>query len=263
MERVTTNTRIHGLLAFAVAAVIAFAAMAVSAQPAQASDKYDYSVAVTNMYGGDYGLYAKPGEKVVYKLALRDNESWEYSNQSCTWNFACGISDVTLKGNKLVISKVPKAGTYKITVEATDDDNNTIAKDKLKLVVKKKPAVKIKMQTFKSNGQIASRSTSSVKKGQQMMLMMNGASFGWDYNNTKKPFYTWTVKNLKTGKTATWNAKKGKFNKNAFIGAGSVAGGGSPICMGAFKAKGKYKVTAKVFHNNKAITTVSKTITVK
>ena len=110
----------------------------------------------------------------------------------------------------------------------------------------------------------STKSLSSVKKGADFMMETPGAFFCWN-NNTKstmKYFYTWSVKKV-GGKTATWNAKKGVFKSNALIGGGSIAGNNVPIFMGAFKQKGKFKITATVHHSDKKIATATKIITVK
>ncbi|MDO4400461.1 MAG: hypothetical protein Q4D27_05885 [Coriobacteriia bacterium] len=254
------RTFLSKLSVFVVAMGLACAATLALSSPAQAAET---EIEFTNIgFGGEVGVYATPGEKFTLKAnTYTVDDEWNRTNindVTYTWTANAKLK-ATSKGAKLTIAKVPKVGKYSVKVVAKDTDGNTLAKKSFKLVVKKKPALKVKVT--KMGG---TKNLSSVKKGDSIGISMQGASWGWD-NNTKgtaKYFYTWTVKKV-GGKTATWNAKKGVFKSNAFIAGSSVAGGDVPYFMGSFKQKGKYQITATVYHSNKKIATAKKTITVK
>ena len=221
---------------------------AASSLAAQTDDVRYYFSFDGAAYGGDYGIYGTPGEKMELEANLQylDRETWvtvTVEDATIEWTNVAPKLNATASGNKLTINKLPKAGTYKFTATAYDADGNKLFSQTEKIVVKKSPALKI------------------VKSSSEMGTIINlkNASWGWD-NNTTKPFYTVTFKSLETGKTAVWNSKKG-FTKNKIsMSAGSIAGAGYPALIVQFDQSGKYKITAKLFHSDKQVATVSKTI---
>ena len=246
-------------MAFAIACMLAFAAMAVSTAPAYADDDYYITVSGNGPFDFAYGFCGKPGQQVNWKINAETNyyDEGELTLEGATYKWTIDPKlKAKVNGSKVVIKKLPKkAGKYKLKVTAYDSEGTKVAVCTNKVIVAKKPAVKIQLTA-------QGKSIKNVKRNDMIMMHMKNALFGWD-NNTKKPFYTWTVKNLNTGKTATWNSKKESFNKNAFISGSSVGGGGYPVFMGTFEKTGKYKVTAVVYHSNKKIATATKTFTVK
>ena len=230
------------------------------------SNESDYFIALRGIpYEGEYGIYGKPGEKLVIRAyaETHDIETWEgvpIEGATVKWTSVSSKLKASKRGNKLVINKLPKAGTYKFTVAGYDENGKKLCKATYKIVVKKKPSLKIQMSI---NGD-KSRTKSNYSwayANEDIMLTMAGAKFGWD-NNTKKPFYTWTVKDLGTGKTATWNTIEEVFERNPIIGGGSAYGGSTPYFMGRFFKAGTFKITAKMYHSNRKIATAAKVVTI-
>ena len=248
------------IVLFAASCMLASATMLSFATPAQA-DEYQIEVANVNLDDCvTYGFYGMPGEKASYKLNLvAYDENYNKSKvKGATFQFkASGKLKGKLKGNKLVFKKLPKAGKYKFSIIAMTADGAAVARVKAKFIVKKKPALKINVRAMGTN-----KWTRTVKKDTDIMIEMSGAFWGW-HNNTEKSFFTLEAKNLKNGKVAKWNAKKGFFKKNDFINVATVAGGATPVLMGSFTQKGTYKITATVYHSNKKVVTKTTKITVK
>ena len=256
-------------LAFA-AAFIAAIAIAVSAamaftSPALADDDVDYYTIVKgSTYGVAYGL---AGEKAVYQAEVVYYDAAagvEKKLSSATFKFvkvSAGLK-ATAKGSKLVVNKLPKSGKFKFTAVAYNKDGDKIGTTPVKVVVKKKPKMKIDIQQFGKTGP-AAVSPSKIKKNARLILTAKNGSFAWD-NNKKKSFCAITVKSLKTGKTAVFNPKTGKFSKNSFIAAEDAPGGsGQPSIWASFSKAGKYKVTMTIFHSDKKLAVATQTVTVK
>ena len=214
------------------------------------ADDVEYSISLKGVpYDGNYGIFGKPGEKLTITAGAQyfDTTVGKYvvaKGATVKWSSVSAKLKAVQKGNKLIIKKLPKAGTYKFAVAVFDADGKKLAAQKYTIVVKKAPTVKIRKTTTPTG---------------TIMLAMRGAKFGWD-NNTKKPFYIWTVKDLATGKTSVWNSKKGFVKNGGFVQGGQVAGGGEPNLMAAFTKSGTFKITATVYHSNKKIATASTTL---
>lgn len=239
------------------------------ADDADDADDVGYGVKILNSAGLDssYGIYGVPGEKMILKAnaySFPNDTPYETTNLkgvTFKWKVDAKLKAKT-KGAKLTASKLPKKeGKYKVQVTAYDKNGKKLGSAKSSVVVKKKPGVKIALRVFGDKGPVVTKSN-KVSKNAQIMLEMKNAKFGWD-NNTKKSFYTLTVKNTKTGKTAIWDSKKGMFKKNAFFNGSSIAGGSVPTVMGRFTKAGTYKVTVAVYHSNKKIDSATRTLTVK
>lgn len=251
----------------ALAAAGETAGFAAANLQATATGDFEYAIDLDGIaYASESGVFGVPGEKMMLKAVttktnLETYDSTTVKGLTYKWTASSKLK-AKAKGNKLVMAKLPKAGTYTAKVKAYNKKGKLLASAKYKVIVKTKPGIKIAMRTQNAQGMFTAKNAKTVKKGAMMMLDMKNADWAWD-NNTKTGFYSWSVKNLATGKTAKWNAKKGVFKKNAFIAGGSVAGGGSPVFMGQFNKKGTYEVTATVYHSNKVIDTATKKITVK
>ena len=253
------NQSVRVLMVGVFALTLALAGLFSFARPAQASENYE--VVTTNIPTVTNAIYAVPGEKVTIKLGVKDWSEYKDVKASEYVVSSSSLKNLAVSGNTIVVGKAPKAGKYTFKVTAKDADGSRLAAKTFKLVTKKKPALKIAMQTRNDKGAIVSKNAKSVKQGNSFILLMKGADFGWD-NNTKKPFYTWSVKDLDTGKTVKWNTKYGSFKKNSFVSGSSVAGGGCPSVFGSFKRGGRFKITATMYHSNKKIATATKTIMV-
>ena len=242
------------------------ALVAANLQAAATAD-YEYSIDLDGVaYASETGVFGVPGEKMTLKAVttktnLESYDSTTVKGLTYKWTASSKLK-ATPKGNKLVVAKLPKAGTYSAKVKAYNKKGKLLASAKYKVIVKAKPGIKVAMRTQNAQGAFTNANAKATKKGAMVMLDMRNAYWAWD-NNTKTGFYSWTVKDLATGKTAKWNAKKGTFKKNAFIAGGSVAGGSCPVFMGQFNKKGTYEVIATVYHSNKAIDTATKKVTVK
>ena len=268
----------------AIAAVLAFAlawlaapasaqadegsgSLTASALTAQADDDdIDYFASFAGVpYSGDYGFYFMPGNKatITAKVAYFDQANdWKKTyvkGATATWLNVDKRLKAKIDGNKLIIKKMPKAGTYKFKVVIRDKDGNKLISETRKIVVKKKIPAKLKMDVM-SGYDDAGQNVKWAYVGSRFVMTMDGASFGWD-NNTKKPFYVWKVEDVDTGEVAVWNKKKGVFKKNSFIESESVAGGACPNIFGKFKKTGTFKFTGVVYRSNKKVATVTKTVT--
>ena len=261
----TTGKLFSAIAAFAIALTVMFlvapaseahadtggTGLAASAIATQAND-VDYAIALDGVpYSGLYGIYGQPGEKLAIKANAQylDSKTWDLvsvKGATYKWTKVNSKLKATVKGKKLIVNKLPKAGTYKFTVTAFDADGKKLVSSKCAIVVKDKPKLKI-AQSETGSG--------------DSMFVMEGALFGWD-NNTKKPFYAWTFKNLNTGKTAVWNSKKGFTKNDVGMKGATVAGNNAPTLMARFADSSKYQVTATMYHSNKVIATASQTVTV-
>ena len=237
--------------------------MAAFATPASAEDDADYWILISGKnvtYYGDYGIYAKPGEKLVAKAkTVAYTENGESTVNGVTYKW-CANSKLKAKinGNKLTVAKLPKVGKYRFSVSAYDKSGTLLQKQAYTIKVKKKPGAKIVLRNPSNN-----RTMKIAKKGKPVFIELKNASFGWD-NNKKKSFCAITVKSLKTGKTAVFNPKTGKFSKNSFIAAEDAPGGsGQPSIWASFSKAGKYKVTMTIFHSDKKLAVATQTVTVK
>lgn len=253
---------LRGLLMASIAScILVFSAMLVMTTPAQADMGYELqALNAKKMDCVEYGFYGVPGEKATYKLKLTGfdgNDGWgTVVNAKFTYKGNAKLKG-SVKGNRLVFKKLPKAGTYKFKITAAQADGRLPETMSFKMIVKKKPAVKVKVT---EPGK--SKALKTVKNNEDVFINLGGASFGWD-NNTKKPFYVLKVKNLNTGKVAKWSSKKGTYKKNGFIEGEMIAGGTNPVLYGSFTKTGKYKVSVAVYHSNKKIVAKTKTITVQ
>ena len=235
--------------------------MAAFATPASAEDDADYWILISGKnvtYYGDYGIYAKPGEKLVAKAkTVAYTENGESTVNGVTYKW-CANSKLKAKinGNKLTVAKLPKVGKYRFSVSAYDKSGTLLQKQAYTIKVKKKPGAKIVLRNPSNN-----RTMKIAKKGKPVFIELKNASFGWD-NNKKKAFYIFTIS--KDGKTSKWNAKKGLVkDANIVDGFSSIAGGLNPILSASFKQKGTYTLTATIYHSDKRIQKVTKKLAVK
>lgn len=255
--------------AAACVALAICAACALAAAPGNAyadTTYYDLNAqSASGLDADDYGFYGIPGEKLTYKLSTL---AWDENNNTQTvkgltyaYSGAKKLGG-KLKGSKLTFKKLPKAGTYKFTIKAKDKSGKVVATWKYKFIVKKKPSVKLKIRTTDANYKVISNNAKKAKKSDNITLCAEGAYFGWD-NNKKKNFTVWTVKNLKTGKTAKWDSKKRTFKNNSFVNGAGIAGGDIPYLLTGFKKKGTYEITVDIYHSDKKIASSTKKLTVK
>lgn len=251
------------LVALATAIAIACAGTMAATTTALAED-YEYYVTFKNQqvdYTNNFCGY--PGDKLVIQPTLYSMEDGSKASD-VTFKWTCDTAlNASTSATKATIKKLPKVGTYKLTMKAYDADGNKIYGAKYKVVVKKKVPLTLTTQTLKS-GEGLSKNTKTLKKSQSFVFTLKGVSWGWN-NNKKQPFYKWTVKHVKSGKSVTWSTKKGLKKNNALIKPPEYGIGGAtyPMTMGTFKKTGKYKITATVYHNDKVAVTKTKTITVK
>jgi len=254
--------------AFIAAIAITVSAAMAFASPALADDDLDYNVVLKGVpHEGIYGINGMPGEKLTIKAVasyIDADNPWpgkKISGATYKWVKISSALKAQVDGNKLIIKKLPKAGKYKFRLIAYNKDGKRIWANTWTILVKNKISPKIVINAFGSNGPSA-KSVSKFKKNTRIMMTLKNASFAWD-NNKKKSFYTFTIKDLKTGKTAKYNPKTESFSKNAFFEDLPIGGASMPTFMGSFTKAGKYKITATVFRNDKKVEATNKTVTVK
>lgn len=111
------------------------------------------------------------------------------------------------------------------------------------------------MNTFKNV-------SGALKVGTSYMLMLDGADWGWDYNNGSKSFYTIKFTQDKKSVTVTDEEKNLKAD---FANIGIGAGGGNPNRVLTPKKAGKLTVTGSIYRNGakKPFRTVTKTFTIQ
>ena len=100
----------------------------------------------------------------------------------------------------------------------------------------------------------------ALKVGTGYRLMLDGADWGWDYNNGSHTFYI--LKLSQNGKSITVTDQE-KNLKADFANIGIGAGGGNPNRILVPKKAGTLTVTGTIYRNGKAFKTVTKKITIQ
>ena len=247
--------------AFAVSVAIACVGMLAFTAQAQA-EEYFASFSNQMLDYNNNAVYGKPGDTIVLKPVLYKQSNYKKAS-GVTYKWKCSDAlKATTTTTKATIKSLPAVGKYKVTMTAVNAKGKTIYTDTYKVIVQKKLSVKLITQNMKSNGTMT-KNSASIKKNQEFFFTAKGANWGWD-NNKKKPFYVWSAKNLKTGKSVTWSTDKA-LKSNSWIKGPKygIGGADTPIATGKITKAGKYKITIKVYHSDKVAATASKTITVK